>query len=131
MPARRQRRWAVLKGGAAFASGSGATFAFTLDDNASHEIGLTVSDEDAAATTVLRETIESVADVAPTATILSISEPRVEGTAITVTVPRAIRGCADGAQLRLDHPQGWHRLYERQRATFAFTRDDNASYETA
>ena len=51
--------WAVLKGGAAFTSGSGATFTFTPDDNASDEIGLTVSDEDGGSTPSA-ETISSV-----------------------------------------------------------------------
>ena len=32
--------WTVLKGGTGFASGSGATFMFTPNDNASYEIGL-------------------------------------------------------------------------------------------
>ena len=75
--------WTILKGGAAFASGSGATFAFTPDDNGSYEIGLTVSEEDGGSTTVA-QTI-SVANVASSPTIVSISTPRVEGTAITVT----------------------------------------------
>ena len=43
---------------------------------------MTVSDEDGGSTTVA-QTI-SVANVAPSPTIVSISEPRVEGTAITV-----------------------------------------------
>ena len=44
---------------------------------------MTVSDEDGGSTTVAQAI--SVADVAPSPTIVSIGTPRVEGTAITVT----------------------------------------------
>ena len=53
------------------------------DDNGSYQIVLTVSDEDGGSTTV-DQTI-SVANVAPSPSIVSIGAPRVEGTPIAVT----------------------------------------------
>ena len=105
--------WTVLKGGAAFANGSGTTFIFTPNDNANYEIGLTVSDEDGGSTSV-SQTI-SVANVAPSPTIVSIGTPRVEGTAITVTGTASDPAGPRHAQLRLDHPQGQRGLCQRQR----------------
>ena len=82
-PRHAQLRLGRPQGRRGLASGSGATFAFTPDENAGHEIGLTVSDEDGASTTV-PQTV-SVANVA-TARRLSVSaRHRSKAPAITVT----------------------------------------------
>ena len=119
--------WTVLKDSADFASGSGATFAFTPDDNASYEIGLTVSDEDGGSTTVA-QTI-SVANVAPSPTIVSISEPRVEGTAITVAGSASDpAGTRDTLSFVWTILKGGVDFATGSGETFAFTPDDNESY---
>ena len=85
-PAARSTRfsyvWTVPQGRRSFCQWQRHDLAFTPDENGSYEIGLTVSDKDGASVEV-SQTI-SVANVAPSPTIVSISEPRVESTAITV-----------------------------------------------
>jgi hypothetical protein len=56
--------WTVSKNGAAYTSGSGATVAFTPNDNGSYEIHVTASDKDLAASATQSATI-AVANVAP------------------------------------------------------------------
>jgi Ca2+-binding RTX toxin-like protein/PKD repeat protein len=126
--------WTVNKGGVLFASQSGAgltSFSFTPDDNGSYQIVLTVSDEDGGSTTV-DQTI-SVANVAPSPTIVSISDPKVEGTQITAT------GAATdpaGANDTLTYAWTVNKggvLFASQSGvgltSFSFTPDDNASYQ--
>ena len=75
--------WTIRKGSVDFASGSGATFAFTPDDNESYGISLTVSDENGGSTTVL-ETI-NVANVAPTLTLSGLTSGE-EGATYTLNL---------------------------------------------
>ena len=75
--------WTVLKDSVAFVSGSGTTFAFTPDDNASYEIGLTVSDGDGGSIDV-SQTI-SVANVAPTLTLSGLTSGE-EGATYTLNL---------------------------------------------
>ncbi|MCP4378831.1 MAG: PKD domain-containing protein, partial [bacterium] len=120
--------WTVNKDSLAFDSGTGTSFSFTPDDNASYQIVLTVSDEDGGSTTV-DNTID-VANVAPTPSIVSISDPKVEGTAITVT------GSATdpaGANDTLSYAWTINKdslAFDSGTGTnFSFTPDDNASYQ--
>ena len=89
--------WTVNKGGGptAFASGSGVgltSFSFTPDDNASYQIVLTVSRRGRREHHGVDQTI-SVANVDPSPTIVSIGEPKVEGTSIAVAArPRTRPG---------------------------------------
>src|SRR5205085_2117086 len=71
--------WHVSKDGAATPSdrGSGRGCSFTPDDDGSYRVVLTVSDEDGGVGTT--EQTVSVANVAPSPSITSISSPRQEG----------------------------------------------------
>lgn len=60
--------WKVTKNGAAFASGTGASFTFTPDDNGTYVASLVVTDRDSKSSSQVSKTI-LVDDVAPTAGI--------------------------------------------------------------
>ena len=130
--------WQVFKNGAstAFASSSGVdqtSFSFTPDDDGSYRIVLSVSDEDGGSTTV-DQTI-SVANVAPTPAIATISNVRQEGTAISVTgtasdpagssdtLTYAWQVFKDGASTAFASSSGI------DQTSFSFTPDDDGSYQ--
>ena len=74
--------WTVTKDGAAYASGTDSTLAFTPDDNATYVVSLTATDKDGGQGTVT-ETIE-VANVAPTVQITGVPASPIVGTAIAL-----------------------------------------------
>ncbi len=127
--------WTVLKDHEAYDSASGVDmteYTFTPDDDATYTINLTVSDEDGGSTTV-GSTID-VANVLPAPQIVSISEPQVERTAITVT-----GSATDPAGANDTLTYSWQVFKGAETAAFAtdsgvdvtsfsFTPDDNASY---
>jgi hypothetical protein len=65
--------WSVTKNGNAYASGSGASFAFTPDDDGTYVVTLTAPDKDGGTGTA-NATI-AVTNVAPTAVITGLSPP--------------------------------------------------------
>ena len=77
--------WAVYKNGGAtpFATGTGADYLFTPDDNGSYRLVLTVTDNGGLSASV--EQTVAVSNVAPTPSIVSIGAVRVEGTSISVS----------------------------------------------
>ncbi|TVP98792.1 MAG: hypothetical protein EA381_11745 [Planctomycetaceae bacterium] len=125
--------WTVFKNGGqtAFATGTGSDWSFTPDDNDSYRIVLTATDKDSASTSV-EQTI-TVANVAPTPSIVSISSVRLEGTAIHVSGTATDPGFAvpnDGVTL------AWSVFKNGGQTAFAtgtssnwsFTPNDNGSY---
>jgi parallel beta-helix repeat protein len=124
--------WAVYKEGSAtpFAEDGGlkmTAFTFTPDDDGTYRVVLTVDDGDGGVTTVERAV--AVANEAPTVAIVGASDPRVEGTPITVT------GTATDPAGAND-PLTFAWTVTRDGAPFAggsgpdvtFTPDDNGSY---
>jgi PKD repeat protein len=77
--------WAVFKNGSAtaFATGTGAGWSFTPDDDGSYRIALTVTDN--GGLTASAEQTIAVSNVAPAPSIVSIGAVRVEGTSIAVS----------------------------------------------
>ncbi|MBN9518722.1 PD40 domain-containing protein, partial [bacterium] len=77
--------WQVFKDGAVtpLATGAGADYSFTPDDDGSYRIVLTASDEDGGSASA-EQTI-TVSNVAPTPSITSIGSVRVEGMSIAVS----------------------------------------------
>jgi Ca2+-binding RTX toxin-like protein len=121
----------VYKNGSttAFATGSGANFAFTPDDNGSYKIVLTATDKDGASTST-SQTL-SVANVAPTPSITTISSVRLEGTAITATGSAADPGANDAVVMTWAvFKNGSTTAYATgSGANFTFTPNDNGSYK--
>ncbi|MCI0455953.1 MAG: PKD domain-containing protein, partial [Gemmataceae bacterium] len=74
--------WSVTRNGSAYASGEGASFSFTPDDNRTYLVTLTVTDDDGGVGAVTK-TI-AVSNVAPTASITGAPASSPEGTALTV-----------------------------------------------
>lgn len=79
--------WLVTKDGNPYASGAGASFSFTPDDNGSYDIVLTAQDKDGgagSATSALQ-----VANIAPSATLTSSASTINEGESIVVNLTDA------------------------------------------
>jgi uncharacterized delta-60 repeat protein len=87
--------WSVTKNGAAYATGSGAAYTFTPNDNGTYVVTLSATDKDggvgAATDTV------AVLNVAPAATITAPISAAPEGTAITLTGAATDPSTADTA----------------------------------
>jgi hypothetical protein len=89
------RSWAVTKNGAAFASGSGASFSFTPNDNGSYVVTLTVADKDGGTGKATASIM--VTNAVPTVTITGPAVGAVYpvGTAVTFAGTYADPGTAD------------------------------------
>jgi hypothetical protein len=74
--------WSVTKDGAAFASGSGDSFTFLPDDNATYVVLLTATDKDNGTSTKSASIV--IANVAPTA-LLANNGSILEGTSVLVS----------------------------------------------
>ncbi len=126
--------WSVLKGDVAYASASGVDmteYTFTPDDNGSYAVSLTVSDEDGGSATV--ESTVEVSNVAPRSlSIVSISEPQEEGTAITVTAtatdPAGVNDTLTYTWSVLKGDVAYASASGVDMTEYTFTPDDNGSY---
>src|SRR5262249_31151372 len=76
--------WSVTKNGAAYASGSAASFSFTPDDNGTYVVTLTATDKDGGVSQPASATL-TVDNVAPTAGVSGPSDG-VRGQARTFTL---------------------------------------------
>jgi PKD domain len=86
--------WSVTKNGSPYASGSGATFSFTPNDNGTYVVTYTVTDDDAGVGSDSETT--TVTNVAPTLTSLEPSSYLVlKGTSVSVTGQYTDPGSAD------------------------------------
>ena len=121
--------WAVAKNGSPFATGAGAAYSFTPDDNGTYTVTLTATDKDGGTGTFARTV--SVANVAPTATIPAPVTAGVEGSPLTLTGTATDPGAADVAA---GLARAW--AVTKNGAAFAtgtggtltFTPDDNGTY---
>ena len=114
--------------GQVIADSTDQTFSFTPNDEGSYTILLTVTDEDGAATSV-EQTIQ-VSNVAPTASIVSISMPRQEGTIINVSGSATDPGALDtlGYAWAVYRNEAVETFATGNQQDFSFTPDDNGSY---
>ena len=118
--------WAVTKNGSPYASGSGASFSFTPDDNGSYVATYTVTDDDNGVGTDTK-TI-NVTNENPVASISGAPASSPEGTLISLTGSFTDPGSAD------THTQAWNvtkngsPYASGNGAAFSFTPDDNGSY---
>jgi PKD repeat protein len=120
--------WSVTKGGSAYASGSGAGFSFTPDDNGTYLVTLTATDDDGGSDT---ETATIVAaNVAPAASIASIGSVRREGSAIAVAGSATDPGTLDTLTYswQVFKDGGATAFVAGSGSDWSFTPDDNGSY---
>jgi hypothetical protein len=115
--------WAVTKNGTAYATGSGAGFSFTPDDNGRYVVTLTATDDDggAAATSA---TID-VANQGPAPTILNAPPTVAEGTALTLTGVATDPGVLDTVTLTWAATKNGDPFLTGSGSTFTFTPDDD------
>ncbi|MGC4031518.1 MAG: PKD domain-containing protein [Tepidisphaeraceae bacterium] len=126
--------WSVTKDSQPYAVNtptSAAGFSFVPTDNGSYEITLLVTDKDGATDSITSAPI-TVSNVAPTAT-LTAPETGTEGSALNFTVAASDAG-SDDTQTYLWNVTKDGQAYNLNGATddtttFAFTPDDNGSYE--
>jgi Ca2+-binding RTX toxin-like protein len=118
--------WSVTKNGNPYASGSGVSFSFTPDDNASYVITLTATDNDLSAGTTTATV--SVTNVAPTPTIHGAPALSPEGTAINVSATSTDPGTMDTATYAWSVTKNGSPYASGAGVNFSFTPDDNASY---
>jgi uncharacterized delta-60 repeat protein len=121
--------WSVLKNGNAFASGAGANFSFTPDDNATYVVTLAATDEDGGAGTA-SQTI-SVFNVAPTPTIAGAPGSSPEGSAIALTGSATDPSTVDtaaGFTFAWSVLKNGNVFTSGAGASFSFTPDDDGTY---
>jgi ELWxxDGT repeat protein len=121
--------WSVTKNGAAYATGAGAGFSFTPDDNGTYAVTLTATDKDGGVSAPASATI-TVFDVAPTVT-LTAPATSPEGTAIT---PSALITDPSPVDVAAGFTEAWSVTKNGapyatgSGAGFSFTPDDNGTY---
>src|SRR5262249_57112180 len=76
-------QWAVTRDGSLFATGEGADFAFTPDDNGTYTVKLTVTDKDGGVATDTRTV--TVTNANPAASIQGAPTSAPEGAAISLS----------------------------------------------
>jgi|GEM_PF-5376927 len=87
--------WTVTKNGAALASGTAATLAFTPDDNGTYVVSLTAKDKDGGVSAAATKTV-TVTNVAPTA-VFAATGPANEGGTGTVAFTNLVDVAKDVA----------------------------------
>ncbi len=123
--------WSVTKNGSAFgATGSGASYTFTPDDNGTYVVTLKATDKDNGVGTTT-DTI-NVANVAPTPTITSPVSSGNEGTAITLngsaTDPSTVDTAAGLALSWSVTKNGSAYGTNGTGSSYSFTPNDNGTY---
>ncbi len=121
--------WSVTKDGNPFASGSGASFSFTSDDNGTYVVALSATDKDGGTGTDSK-TI-NVTNVAPTPSINGAPTSSPEGTAINLggsaTDPSSVDTAA-GFNFAWSVTKNSSPFASGSGASFSFTPDDNGTY---
>ena len=122
--------WTVTKNGSPFATGTGAGFSFTPDDNGTYTVTLSATDKDGGVSAPASTTIV-VFDVAPTAAIANPPATSPEGTPIAltgvVTDPSPVDVAAGFAEAWTVTKNG-SPFATGTGAGFSFTPDDNGTY---
>src|SRR5262249_34871403 len=121
--------WSVTKNGSAYASGSGASFSFTPDDNGTYVRTVEVTERKGGTATASR-TI-AVASVAPAVTVTGAPASSPEGTAVsltsTVSDPSPVDTTA-GFTYAWNVTKNGSPYASGTAASFSFTPDDNGTY---
>jgi hypothetical protein len=121
--------WSVTKDGAAFQTGTGASFSFTPDDNGAYDVTLTATDKDGAtgqATANVTATNASPTPAIGDAPTASIGEG--SAVALTATATDASADTAAGFTLEWSVTKDAAPFQTGTGASFSFTPDDNGSY---
>src|SRR5215217_420254 len=123
------KSWSVTKNGNAYASGSGASFSFTPDDNGTYAVHFSATDKDNGEGT--DDKTLNVANVNPTATITGVPPSPTEGTQVslgsTVTDPSSVDTTA-GFTKSWSVTKNGNAYASGSGASFSFTPDDNGTY---
>jgi PKD repeat protein len=118
--------WSVTKDGAAYTTGSGATFTFTPDDDGVYVVTLAATDNGRAAGTTTR-TI-AVTNVSPAPTITGAPATSPEGQAVTLAGSAADAGAADAVALAWSVTRGGTVVATGSGASFTFTPGEAGAY---
>jgi Ca2+-binding RTX toxin-like protein len=126
--------WGVKRNGAAYATGSGAAFTFTPDDNGTYTVTLTAADKDGLTGTAIATV--AVTNVAPTPAITSAPASAAEGGPVTVQGSATDPSAADRASLTYtwtvtrsrDGGATFQPYATGAGASFGFTPDDDGTY---
>jgi hypothetical protein len=121
--------WSVTKNGSPFATGSGASFSFTPDDNGSYVVTLTATDKDSGVGST-SATI-AVTNVAPTAVINGAPATSPEGTSIALSSTVSDPSTADtttGFNYAWTVTKNGNPFASGSEASFTFTPDDDGTY---
>jgi hypothetical protein len=118
--------WGVTKNGQAYTTGSGTTFNFTPNDNATYVVTLTVTDKDGG----VASTSKTIAgtNVAPTPSIAGAPASSAEGTAISLTGSAIDPGTLDSITYAWRVTKNGAAYTTGAGAAFTFTPNDNGSY---
>jgi PKD repeat protein len=119
--------WTVTKNGDAYASGAGANFSFTPDDNGTYVVTLTATDDNEGTGT---DTVTITADnVAPNgAAIAGAPANSNEGTAISLTGSASDAGSADTVSFSWAVTKDGNPYTTGSGSSFSFTPTDNGAY---
>jgi uncharacterized delta-60 repeat protein len=121
--------WSVTKNGNSFASGSGANFSFTPDDNGAYVVSLTATDKDGGAASTSASI--TVTNVPPTPMIGGAPATSPEGTLIALTAsatdPSSIDTAA-GFTFAWSVTKNGNAFATGSGANFSFTPDDNGTF---
>ncbi len=121
--------WSVTKNGNPYASGSGASFSFTPDDNGIYVVSFSATDKDSGTGTDSK-TI-TVTNVAPTPSISGAPASSLEGTAISLTGSATDPSSVDttaGFTFAWSVTKNGNPFATGSGVSFSFTPDDNGSY---
>jgi uncharacterized delta-60 repeat protein len=124
--------WSVLKNGNAFASGAGANFSFTPDDDGTYVVTLSATDKDGGLGTTSSTVI--VTNVPPTPSIAGLPANSPEGTTLSLTAsatdPSAVDTAA-GFTFTWTVTKNGSAFAAGSGANFSFTPDDDGTYVIA
>ena len=121
--------WSVTKNGAAYATGAGASYTFTPNDNGTYVVTLSATDKDGGVGTTTDAI--TVLNVAPTAAIASPLTTSPEGTAITLTGSATDPSSADtaaGLTRAWSVTKNGSPFATGSGGTLTFTPDDNGTF---
>jgi hypothetical protein len=118
--------WGVTKDGVAYATGTGTSYSFTPNDNATYLVTLTVTDKDGATGTASK-TITGT-NALPVATITGAPASSPEGTAINLTGSATDAGTLDSITYGWSVTKNGAGYATGTGTSFSFTPNDNGTY---
>lgn len=118
--------WSVTKNGDAYASGSGASFTFTPDDNGTYVVTLTATDDDGG--TDSNSATVAVTNVAPSVSIGGAAATSPEGSAIDLSSTVSDGGSADSHTVAWSVTRNGSAYASGTSPSLSFTPDDDGTY---